>query len=140
MKELTVRQIAAVKRQFRNSLPALNKIKSIDKKIADLEEEKAIQMAILEGGEAGIMAMTGGYKSIDLIKCEYIPQFNEDGSPKMDKEGKYQVRNQVLTFIPPVEEVEDKIVENEVEVPVTPNQYDEDTSCVEDLPFSEKYV
>lgn len=103
MKELTTREIAAVKRQFKNSLPAIKKIESIDQKIAKLQEERAIQQAILDGGEAGIMAMTGGYKSIDLITCTYEPQFNEDGSPKMDKEGKYQVKNQVLTFHAPIE-------------------------------------
>ena len=103
MKELTTREIAAVKRQFKNSLPAMKKIESINQKIAKLQEERAIQQAILDGGEAGIMAMTGGYKSIDLITCTYEPQFNENGSPKMDKEGKYQVKNQVLTFHAPIE-------------------------------------
>lgn len=106
MKDLTIRQIAAIKRQFKNSLPALNKIKAIDKKIADLEEEKRIQQAILDGGEAGIVAMTGGYRSTDLINCEYVPQFNEDGTPKMDKDGKYQLKTQVLTFVPPVEVID----------------------------------
>ena len=103
MKELTTREIAAVKRQFKNSLPAMKKIESIDQKIAKLQEERTIQQAILDGGEAGIMAMTGGFRSIDLITCTYEPQFNEDGTPKMDKEGKYQVKNQVLTFHAPVE-------------------------------------
>lgn len=102
MKELTTREIAAVKRQFKNSLPAMKKIESIDAKIAKLLQEREIQQAILDGGEAGIMAMTGGYRSIDLITCTYEPQFNEDGTPKMDKEGKYQVKNQVLTFHAPV--------------------------------------
>lgn len=104
MKELTTREIAAVKRQFKNSLPAMKKIESIDQKIAKLQEERTIQQAILDGGEAGIMAMTGGFRSIDLITCTYEPQFNEDGTPKMDKEGKYQVKNQVLTFHAPVED------------------------------------
>lgn len=103
MKELTTREIAAVKRQFKNSLPAIKKIDSISQKIAKLQEERAIQQAILDGGEAGIMAMTGGYRSIDLITCTYEPQFNTDGTPKMDKEGKYQVKTQVLTFHAPIE-------------------------------------
>lgn len=103
MKELTTREIAAVKRQFKNSLPAIKKIESIDQKIIKLQQERAIQQAILDGGETGIMAMTGGYRSIDLITCTYEPQFNEDGTPKMDKEGKYQVKTQVLTFHAPVE-------------------------------------
>lgn len=103
MKELTTREIAAVKRQFKNSLPAMKKIESIDQKIVKLQQERAIQQAILDGGETGIMAMTGGYRSIDLITCTYEPQFNEDGTPKMDKEGKYQVKTQVLTFHAPIE-------------------------------------
>ena len=103
MKELSVREIAAVKRQFKNSLPALKKIEAINKKIAALEEEKAIQEAIIDGGETGIMRLTGGYKSIDLITCTYEPQFNEDGTPKMDKDGKYQLKAQVLTYHAPVQ-------------------------------------
>lgn len=111
MKELTTREIAAVKRQFKNSLPAMKKIESIDQKIVKLQKERAIQQTILDGGETGIMAMTGGYRSIDLITCTYEPQFNEDGTPKMDKEGKYQVKTQVLTFHAPVEipSTEDKV-------------------------------
>ena len=121
MKELSVREIAAVKRQFKNSLPALKKIEAINKKIAALEEEKAIQEAIIEGGETGIMRLTGGYKSIDLITCTYEPQFNEDGTPKMDKDGKYQLKSQVLTYHAPVqaeqpteETVEEETKEEEI--------------------------
>lgn len=103
MLELKDRQIAAVKRQYRNSLPAIKKIESLNMKIDELVKERDLQQAFLDGGEAGIRALTGGYASYELIKCEYIPQFNEDGTPKMDKEGKYQVKKQVLSFVPPVE-------------------------------------
>lgn len=142
MKDLTVRQIAAIKRQFKTSLPALKKIESINKKIADLEEERAIQQAILDGGEAGIIAMTGGYKSVDLIKCEYVPQFNEDGTPKMDKDGKYQIRNQVLTFVPPIEAIENNTPEvNEVEesassVEETSTEVENDNANESAFPFA----
>lgn len=114
MKELTSREIAAVKRQFKNSLPALQKIQAINKKIVELVKEKAIQEAILEGGETGIKALTSGYKSTDLITCTYEPQFNEDGTPKMDKDGKYQQKKQVLTFHEPVEPVEPEAETTEV--------------------------
>lgn len=128
MRELSTREIAAIKRQFKNSLPAMKKIESIDLKIAKLQEERAIQQAILDGGEAGIMAMTGGYRSVDLITCTYEPQFNEDGTPKMDKEGKYQVKNQVLTFHAPVE-VEEVPMEPTSEVDDTPNGEVETTAA-----------
>lgn len=103
MRELTTRELSAVKRVFENSLPALKKIETIDRKIAELQKERDLQMSIIEGGEQGIKRMTGGYRSIDLISCEYVPQFNEDGTPKMDKDGKYQIKKRVLTFHAPVE-------------------------------------
>ncbi len=103
MRELKVREIAAIKRQFKNSLPILKKIESINKKIQQLTEEKELQQTILDGGEAGIIALTGGYKSTDLIDCKYELQYNEDGSPKMDKDNRYQLKSQVLTFHYPVE-------------------------------------
>lgn len=119
MKKLTTREIAAIKRQFKNSLPSLKKIESINQKIKTLEEEIAIQQAILEGGEAGIKALTGGYRSIDLITCTYEPQFNEDGSPKMDKEGKYQIKTQVLTYQAPVEyNNEEKVVVENIDTTI----------------------
>lgn len=121
MKELTTREIAAIKRQFKNSLPALKKIESINKKIKELEQERSVQQAILDGGEAGIMFMTGGFKSTDLITCTYEPQFNEDGSPKMDKEGKYQIKTQVLTFHAPVE-VDETTIGSSTQVDTTPNE------------------
>lgn len=111
MLELKDRQIAAVKRQYRNSLPAIKKIESLNTKIEELIKERDLQQAFLDGGEAGIRALTGGYASYELIKCEYIPQFNEDGSPKMDKEGKYQVKKQVLTFVQPNEKTSDTMTE-----------------------------
>lgn len=103
MLELKDRQIAAIKRQYKNSLPAIKKIESLNKKIADLIDERDREQAYLDGGEAGIKALTGGYASYELIKCEYIPQFNDDGTPKMDKDGKYQLKKQVLTFVQPTE-------------------------------------
>lgn len=103
MEEFSTREIAAIKRQFKNSLPLLRKIEAIDRKIEILNQERGILKSDLDAGETGILHMTGGYRSYDLIECQYVPQFNEDGTPKMDKEGKYQVRNQVLTFHMPVE-------------------------------------
>lgn len=102
MKELTVREIAAVKRQFLNSLPAFRKVQSLQEKIAKLNEEMDIQLAIIEGGEAGIKALTGGYRSIDLIKCTYEDYLDVNGQPKLDKTGRV-IKKQVLTYVPPVE-------------------------------------
>ncbi len=104
MKELTAFQIAAVKRQFKNSLPTLKKIEAIDKKIEELQAERNTCEALLEAGEAGIKILTEGYKSTDLIKCTYETVLNEDGTPKMN--GKYPQKKQILTFEYPVETVD----------------------------------
>lgn len=130
MLELKDRQIAAIKRQFKNSLPAIKKIESLQKKINELTEERDREVAYLNGGEAGIKALTGGYASYELIKCEYVPQFNEDGTPKMDKEGKYQVKKQVLTFVPPTE----------TPMPEAGNDYDADVcQCGEPVSIDEQW-
>lgn len=105
MKQLSVREIAAVKRQFLNSLPAFKKVQKLQEKIKELQEEIDIQLAIIEGGEAGIKALTGGYKSIDLIKCTYEDYLDANGQPKLDKAGRV-MKKQVLTFVEPEEVVE----------------------------------
>ena len=57
--------------------------------------------------------LTGGFISKQLIKDEQIPQFNEDGTPKMDKEGKYQQKKRVLTFVVPVQEPTEEVEQDE---------------------------
>ena len=80
------------------------------------------------------MRLTGGYKSIDLITCTYELQFNEDGTPKMDKDGKYQLKSQVLTYHAPVqaEQPTEETVEEE-----TKEEKIKDTQEFATLPFNE---
>lgn len=124
MKELKPFEIAAVKRQFQNSLPTLKKIEAINEKIAKLQEEKDTLVDFLKGGEQGIMRLTGGYMSTDLIKCTYELVWNEDGSPKTDKDGR-QLKKRILTYNPPVE-----TETVQVEMPEHGNDYDVDKATV----------
>ena len=101
--KLTSREIASIKRIFLNNLPMYKKIETINKKIEELNNELNDINTFIESSEAGVKNLTG-YTSGELISCEYIPQFNEDGTPKMDKEGKYQQKKRVLTFVIPVQE------------------------------------
>ena len=101
--KLTSREIASIKRIFLNNLPMYKKMETINKKIEELNNELNDINTFIESSEAGVKNLTG-YTSGELISCEYIPQFNEDGTPKMDKEGKYQQKKRVLTFIIPVQE------------------------------------
>ena len=101
--KLTSREIASIKRIFLNNLPMYKKMETINKKIEELNNELNDINTFIESSEAGVKNLTG-YTSGELISCEYIPQFNEDGTPKMDKEGKYQQKKRVLTFVVPVQE------------------------------------
>lgn len=101
--KLTSREIASIKRIFLNNLPMYKKMEAINKKIEELNNELNDINTFIESSEAGVKNLTG-YTSGELISCEYIPQFNEDGTPKMDKEGKYQQKKRVLTFVIPVQE------------------------------------
>ena len=101
--KLTSREIASIKRIFLNNLPMYKKMETINKKIEELNNELNDINTFIEASENGVKNLTG-YTSGELIRCEYIPQFNEDGTPKMDKEGKYQQKKRVLTFVIPVQE------------------------------------
>lgn len=103
MKELTNKQIANIKRVFQNNLPYYKRLETIKTKIESLQEEAKSLFEVIEGNEVGVKRITDGLTSGQLIKCEYVPQFNEDGTPKMDKEGKYQQKKRVLKFEYPVE-------------------------------------
>ena len=101
--KLTSREIASIKRIFLNNLPMYKKMETINKKIEELNNELNDINTFIESSEAGVKNLTG-YTSGELINCESILQFNEDGTPKMDKEGKYQQKKRVLTFVIPVQE------------------------------------
>ena len=83
--------------------------KHLDKIQTELNE----QLEIIDANEAGVKMLTGGFISKQLIKDEQIPQFNEDGTPKMDKEGKYQQKKRVLTFVVPVQEPTEEVGQEE---------------------------
>jgi len=137
--ELTSREIASIKRIFLNNLPMYKKIDSIDKKIEELTKEKEDLNTFIESSENGVKNLTG-YTSGQLIKCDYIPQVNEDGTPKMDKDNKYQLKKRVLTFVVPVEEVNESessvesIVDNVEPVDITnTTESTESTSSIDNV-------
>lgn len=113
--KLTSRQIAQIKNIYKANSSIYSRVETLKKHLDKIQAEYDEQMAIIDANEAGVKMLTGGLISKQLIKDEQIPQFNEDGSPKMDKEGKYQVKKRVLTFVIP--EVDSTGTDNiEVEV------------------------
>ena len=102
--KLTSRQISQIKNIYKANSSIYSRIETLEKHLNKIQAELDEQLAIIEANEAGVKMLTGGFISKQLIKDEQIPQFNEDGTPKMDKEGKYQQKKRVLTFVVPVQE------------------------------------
>lgn len=124
--KLTSREIASIKRIFLNNLPMYKKMEAINKKIEGFNNELNDINTFIESSEAGVKNLTG-YTSGELINCEYIPQFNEDGTPKMDKEGKYQQKKRILTFVIPVQEPTEEVDSEETTTDTNVPESNEDT-------------
>ena len=88
MKTLTSRQLAVVKRTAMNNYPMNQKLAKIDEKIAALEEDKQVIEAQLKGFEMGVIALTGGYTSNQLIDRIVVPAVDANGAQKVDKDGR----------------------------------------------------
>ena len=132
--KLTSREIASIKRIFLNNLPMYKKMETINKKIEELNNELNDINTFIESSEAGVKNLTG-YTSGELISCEYIPQFNEDGTPKMDKEGKYQQKKRVLTFIIPVQEPTEEVESDGITTNIDTTDTDENALKSEEEVF-----
>lgn len=102
--KLTSRQISQIKNIYKANSSIYSRIETLQKHLDKIQTELNEQLEIIDANEAGVKMLTGGFVSKQLIKDEQIPQFNEDGTPKMDKESKYQQKKRVLTFVIPVQE------------------------------------
>ena len=92
------------------------------------KERDELQQGIDEM-EAPVIRKTGGFKSTDIYEKTIVPQFNENGTPKTDKDGRQlKVTKYVLrypdTIIPSVENeapVAEPVVEENDEFANTPS-------------------
>lgn len=131
--KLTSRQISQIKNIYKANSSIYSRIETLEKHLDKIQTELDEQLAIIDANEAGVKMLTGGYVSKQLIKDEQIPQFNEDGTPKMDKEGKYQQKKRVLTFVIPVqettEEPEPEVIDTDATVPESKEEVSSDNLC-----------
>ena len=117
-KKLNQMQLGIVKRIAQNVNANFEKVAKLNEKIDALIEERDTLQTMIDEMEAPVVRMTGGYKSTDLYDKVIVPQFNEDGTPKVNEKTGYQVKTTkyVLkypdTILPPVVE---KPVEETVE-------------------------
>lgn len=151
-KKLNQMQLGIVKRIAQNVNGNFEKVAKLNEKIAALVEERDTLQAMIDEMEAPVIRMTGGYKSTDLYDKVIIPQFNEDGTPKVNEKTGYQVKTTKYILkhqdtILPVEEkaetinevCESAIVEEAVETPIIDAESTDEveTSVMEDVtPFS----
>jgi len=85
---LNARELAQIKRIAQNVDADYQKVCKLNEKIVNLTKERdAIQQDIDEM-EAPVIRKTGGFKSTDLYEKTITPLFNENGTPKVDKEGR----------------------------------------------------
>jgi len=87
MKELTVRQVAQLKRTSQNVYPLVNQKNKLYAKIEELNNELESVNAQIDAWESATKAMTGGFTSEDLIVRNVVCAVNEDGTTKVDKNG-----------------------------------------------------
>ena len=87
-KILNNRELAQIKRIAQNVDADYQKVCKLNEKIAELVEERnSLQQGINEQ-EAPVIRKTGGFKSTDIFAKTIVPQFNENGTPKTDKDGR----------------------------------------------------
>ena len=109
-KKLNQMQLGIVKRIAQNVNGNFEKVAKLNEKIEALVEERDTLQTMIDEMEAPVIRMTGGYKSTDLYDKVIVPQFNEDGTPKVNEKTGYQVKTTkyVLkypdTILPPVVE------------------------------------
>ena len=86
-KVLNARELAQVKRIAQNVDADYQSVCKLNEKIKELTAQRdALQQGIDEM-EAPVIRKTG-YKSTDIFTKVITPQFNADGSPKVDKNGR----------------------------------------------------
>jgi len=107
-KILNARELATVKRVAQNVDSNYQKVIKLNAQITKLTEERDNLQMEIDEMEAPIIRKTGGYKSTDIYEKQVIPQFNENGTPKTDKDGRQlKVTKWVLRYgdsiLPPSE-------------------------------------
>jgi hypothetical protein len=128
-KILNNRELAQVRRIAQNVDADYQKVCKLNEKIAELTKERDELQQGIDEMEAPVIRKTGGFKSTDIYEKTIIPQFNENGTPKTDKDGRQlKVTKYVLrypdTIIPSVENeapVAEPVVEENDEFANTPS-------------------
>ena len=86
-KVLNARELAQVKRIAQNVDADYQKVGKLNEKIAELTKERDELQQGIDEMEAPVIRKTG-FKSTDIYTKVIVPQMNEDGTAKVDKNGR----------------------------------------------------
>ena len=104
MKKLTIRQVAQLKRTAQNVYPLVSKKNKLFVQMNLMRAEIFSINAQIDAWEHATKEMADGFTSEDLITRKVICLTNEDGTPKVDKNGqqmkvaKYEPKEGALDF------------------------------------------
>ena len=97
-KILNARELAQVKRIAQNVDADYQKVCKLEEKIAELTKERDELQQGIDEQEAPVVRKTG-FKSTDIYTKVIVPQMNEDGTAKVDKNGRpIKVTKYVLKY------------------------------------------
>ena len=120
-KILNARELAQVKRIAQNVDADYQKVGKLNEQIAKLTAQRDELQKGIDEMEAPVIRKTGGFKSTDIYEKTIVPQFNDNGTPKTDKDGRQiKITKYVLRYpdtILPVEENTNAATETEPEAP-----------------------
>lgn len=120
-KVLNARELAQVRRIAQNVDADYQKVGKLNEQIAKLTAQRDELQQGIDEMEAPVIRKTGGFKSTDIYEKTIVPQFEANGTPKTDKDGRQiKITKYVLRFpdtILPVEENTNVATETEPEAP-----------------------
>ena len=120
-KVLNARELAQVRRIAQNVDADYQKVGKLNEQIAKLTAQRDELQQGIDEMEAPVIRKTGGFKSTDIYEKTIVPQFEANGTPKTDKDGRQiKITKYVLRYpdtILPVEENTNAATETEPEAP-----------------------
>ena len=140
MKKLTIRQVAQLKRTAQNVYPLVSKKNKLIEQLNQMNAEIFSIDEQIDAWEGATKAMANGFTSKDLITRKVICLTNEDGTPKVDKNGqqmkatKYEPKEDVLAFNEE-ENVYEIVLNNEDAYPIEPSSIEFEESETPTLSF-----
>ena len=129
-KILNARELAQVKRIAQNVDADYQKVCKLNEKIAELTKERDSLQQGIDEQEAPVIRKAG-FKSTDIYTKVIVPQMNEDGTAKTDKNGRpIKVTKYTLRFPDTIIPVAGNTATPAPEAPAAGGDFDEDAEML----------